>query len=134
MSDGKWLLIAAAIGLSLAALLILADLRDGLDLDIMSYFNELVDECQTAHPDWDRSTCEGIVRKDVWVGMTEEMLIASLGEPRQIDQPRANRPEYEEWTYFTTQYGQERMMLIDGLLVDWDQEPCTSCAAKPPRE
>jgi len=133
MSDTKWLLILAAIGLSLAALLILADIQDGLDLDIMSYFNELVDECQTEHPGWERSDCEGIIREEVWVGMTEEMLTASLGEPRRIDTPRADRPEYQEWFYSTVQFGGERMMLLEGILVDWDQIPCDSCAAKPPR-
>jgi len=131
MSDTKPLLILAAVALGLVALLLLVP--GDSDFSIMGYFNELVDECQAGHPDGDRAVCEGIVRQEVWEGMTSEMLIASLGEPRRVDTPRASHPEYEEWTYHSVEYGEERMMLIDGILVDWDQVPCDSCAAKPPR-
>jgi len=57
-----------------------------------------------------------------------------LGNPDGLTNLGADRPEYEEWIYRTVQYGEERMMLLDGLLVDWAQELCNSCAAKPPRE
>jgi len=134
MSNSNGLLVLAAIAMGFATLLLL-NVSGEAGLDIDGYFNELVDECQSEHPDWDRSVCEGIVRSEVWVGMTSDMLLASLGEPRAVDKPRADHPEYEEWTYRTFQYGEERMMLLEGILVDYDQEePCSSCGdAKPGR-
>jgi len=131
MSDSKGLLILAAIGFGAAALLILSGVFGESGLDISGYFDELVETCQADHPDWDRAICVGVIRQEVWVGMNGEMLIASLGEPDRIEKPREDHPEYEEWIYMTTQYGDERMMLLDGLGVDWGQVDCDSCALTP---
>jgi hypothetical protein len=130
----KTLLIVLAVGLvGLAVVLFLSDGPSPLER-LAEIFEGLVGECQTEHPTWTRLDCERIVRHEIWEGMTGEMLVASLGEPRRVEHPVADDPSIEEWTYLSAQYGEETMRLEDGLLVKWTQVPCESCAAKPPRE
>ena len=97
-------------------------------------FERRVDECQEGNPDWERYDCERIARGEIWVGMTQAMILASLGEPRSIEQPHSDVPTYEEWTYRSARYGEEVMRFQDGILLSWIAEPCDSCAVKPPRK
>jgi len=71
-------------------------------LDIAGRFREQVMARQAEHPDWDRDIYEGIVRGDLWVGMTEEMVLGSLGEPKEIGVPDPNDPSRDAWTYRRT--------------------------------
>lgn len=104
-------------------------------IGVSELFNRLVDECQEGNPGWERAVCERIVRGEIWTGMTGEMLIASLGEPRSIDRPRRDDSTYEEWTYRSARYGVEVMQVEDGILTTWTPIPsCESCGIKPIRE
>lgn len=100
-----------------------------------AYFDRLVDDCQVVHPDWGRDACESIVRGDIWVGMTEEMILASLGEPRSVEIPDDENPSYEEWTYRTARYGLEVLYVEDGLLTGWGtpESGCSTCGIREPR-
>ena len=103
-------------------------------LSISAYFDQLVSACQEQHSDWDRETCERIVRGEIWVGMTDEMIRASIGEPNNIDQPRDEDPSYEKWTYRTAQYGEESLQIQAGILLELvGIQSCSTCDVKPPR-
>ena len=104
------------------------------DFSIAAYFNELVSACQEQHPNWDRGACERAVRGEIWIGMTDEMIRASIGEPSNIDQPRSDDPSYEKWTYRTAHYGEEILRLQDGILLELEGiQTCNACDAKPLR-
>jgi len=104
-------------------------------LDIAGRFREQVKACQAEHPDWDRDVCEGIVRGDLWVGMTEEMVLASLGEPKAISVPDPNDPSREAWTYNTPYYGKELLLIESGILTHYGPPPdaCETCGVSRPR-
>jgi len=78
---------------------------------------------------------KAIVRGDIWVGMTEEMVLASLGEPRSVEIPDDESPSYEEWTYFTARYGREILYVEEGILTSWEtpKSGCTTCGIREPR-
>ncbi len=136
LSDWKPLLLVVAIG----CLGILA--RPMLDSDTVSSwhwitadFQRSVAACQATHAEWGRSLCERIAREEIWIGMTEDMLRASLGEPRSIEPLEGESPSRENWIYLTARHGQEVLQLCDGVLFGWGRPPsnCTSCDVKPPR-
>ena len=132
----KPLLIVLSIGLLAILAEPFLDLEAGSSwLGITARFEHLVDVCQEDHPDWDRRTCEGIVRGDLWVGMTVEMIRASLGEPRRIERPDAEDPTREVWTYYTPYYGIEVLQVEDGILNSWGAPAsgCTTCGVTRPR-
>jgi hypothetical protein len=109
---------------------------DGLSwLDIGGKFREQVDACQAEHPVWDRDVCEGIVRGDLWVGMSTEMVRASLGEPKRIELPDPDDPTREAWTYYTPYYGKEVLQIANGLLTGWGPpaDGCDTCGVSRPR-
>lgn len=101
---------------------------------VSAYFDQLVSECQENHEGWNQQTCERVIRGEVWVGMTDAMIRASIGEPDVIDQPRAGDPSYETWTYRTASYGEEVLRFENGVLLDLSSiKSCTACDAKPLR-
>jgi hypothetical protein len=135
MASLKTMLIVLAI--ALLGVLVLT----GLDPDAPSpwvvlnaAFERRVDACQEDHPDWARFDCERIVREEIWVGMTPEMILASLGEPSSVKTWSRDDSTYEEWTYRSSRYGEEIMRFENGLLTAWTAVPCDSCAVKPPRK
>ena len=104
------------------------------ELSISALFDRLVSACQEQHSDWDWETCERIVRGEIWVGMTDEMIRASIGEPSSIDYPRSGDPSYEKWTYRTAQYGEESLRVQDGILLELvGVQNCSTCGVKPLR-
>ena len=134
MADPKPLLLVVAIVLLGVLALSVFD-KDALSpwVVLNAQFEREVDECQEGHPDWERFDCERIAHGEVWVGMTQEMILASLGEPRSVEQPRSDDPTFEDWTYRSARYGEEIMRFENGVLIAWAAEPCTSCAVKPIR-
>jgi len=104
-------------------------------LDVFGRFRAQVDACQAEHPAWDRDVCEGIVRGDLWVGMTAEMVRASLGEPKRIESPDPEAPTREAWTYYTPYYGKELLLIDEGILTHYGPPPdaCETCGISRPR-
>ncbi|MFC2095164.1 hypothetical protein ACFLSW_01840 [Candidatus Bipolaricaulota bacterium] len=101
---------------------------------ISAYFNNFVSTCTNQHPNWQRRDCERVVRGEIWIGMTDEMILASIGEPNSIDQPFSDNPGYEKWTYRTARYGEEVLRLQDGALLELSAEiTCNACGVKPLR-
>jgi len=137
MTEGnvKLLLILLAVGLIGAlALFGLLESFDSALGNMRAAFEKSVTACQEKYPEWDRGTCEGIVRGDVWEGMSAAMLIASLGEPYEVD-PSDLDPTREVWTYRSSTYGEELFYLTDGVIESWEQAPgCESCSPKPLRK
>jgi len=56
---------------------------------------------QSQHPEWDRATVERVAEGRVEVGMTEEMALAIMGQPGQID----SEDHMKVWAYMTTEVG-----------------------------
>lgn len=134
MATLKALLIVLAIALlGVLALTSLDPDAPSLWIALNAQFERRVDECQKGNPDWERYDCERIARGEVWVGMTQEMILASLGDPSSIKTPSSDDSTIEEWTYRSSRYGEEIMRFEDGLLTGWAAEPCDSCAVKPLR-
>ncbi len=111
---------------------------DGSELasvaSISAHFNQLVSVCQDEHPSWERKICERIVRGELWIGMTNEMVLASLGEPRSVEQPRSDYPNYEKWTYLTARYGEEILRIEDGIFTGlFADEGCDTCGIQQER-
>ena len=132
----KPFLLAFAIGLLVVLTWPLLD--DGGASSWPNLFGRLraqVDACQAEHPDWDRNVCEGIVRGDLWIGMTAEMVRASLGEPRLIEQPDPDDPTRAAGTYYTPYYGKELLEFEDGALIHYGPPPdaCETCGVSRPR-
>ncbi len=98
------------------------------------YFGRAVDECQEAHPEWDREVCAGVVRGDIWVGMDKEMIRASIGEPDDIDFPDAENSDRESWTYKSKRLGMRVLEIEDDLLTGWGlPDPgCSTCGTTRP--
>jgi hypothetical protein len=135
MAGLKTLLIVLAIALlGVLALTELDSDASSLWVALNAAFERQVDACQEGHPNWARFDCERIVREEIWVGMTQEMILASLGEPSSIEPASSDDSTYEEWTYRSSRYGEEIMRFEDGLLTAWTAVPCDSCAVKPPRK
>lgn len=67
--------------------------------------------------------------------MTEEMILATLGEPLSGETPDGEDPTHEEWTYRTARYGLEVLQVEDGILTGWGtpESGCATCGVKPPR-
>jgi|GEM_PF-1218411 len=123
----KPLLIILAVGL-VGVLFLTLDSEDLSNLSISAAFSRLVDECQAAHPDWDEETCEQIVRNEIRLGMTTEMVMASIGEPRRILDPRTESQAYVDWFYNTSRYGEETFRFEDDILVAVIAgDDCTTC-------
>ena len=131
----KPVLFVVAIGLlGIAALLSLGADDLASALFIPGQFSRLVAACQDEHPDWEGTICPRIVRGEVWIGMTQNMLITSLGEPRSIDQPRKDDPTYEEWTYRTARYGEEIFRIENGIVIgDIPVVGCATCGIQEDR-
>jgi len=105
------------------------DIGPGL-VSVSELFERHVTLCQADHPDWDQATCERIVRGEVWEGMTTPMLIASLGEPDEVD-PSQIEPTHETWIYRTSTYGEEFFYIQGGTLDSWEPAPgCETCVPK----
>ncbi len=135
LANLKPFLIVLAIGLLVLTFFPDRGLQPASGSSLGAYFDRLVDECQAAHPDWGRNACESIVRGDIWVGMTEEMILVSLGEPRSVEIPDDENPSYEEWTYFTPRYGREILYDEEGILTGWGppESGCSTCGIQEPR-
>jgi len=136
LADWKPFLIVIAVGLLGVLLYPWVGSEDGPPAFRMLFrFEQSVSDCCTSHPDWERTACERIAREEIWVGMTEEMVHASLGEPRQIDHPDSEDASRADWIYLTPRYGHEILQLCDGILIGWSPPPthCIACRVKPPR-
>jgi hypothetical protein len=137
MTDSSLKLVLFLVAVGLIGALLVVGLYDAFGSAVVSMaevFSERVAACKAEHPGWAREECEGVVRGDVWTGMTAEMLVASLGEPYDVD-PSDLDPTREVWTYRTSTYGEELFRLADGLLESWEQAPgCKSCSPKPLRK
>lgn len=131
----KPFLIVLAIGLLVLSFSPDRGLEPASGSSLGAYFERLVNECQEAHPDWGRDACKSIVRGDIWIGMTEEMILASLGEPRSVERPDGEGSPLEEWTYFTPRYGLEILYVEDGILTGWGtpESGCSTCGIREPR-
>lgn len=132
----KPFLIVLVIGLCTILAEPILDLEPGSSwLGIAARFEQSVRACLDDHLDWDRRVCEGIARGDLWVGMTPEMVCASLGEPRRIELPNATDPTVEEWIYYTPYYGLEVLRIEDGSLTGWGPPAsgCQTCGVRRPR-
>ncbi len=132
----KPFMVVLAVGLLLViASPILSQDGETSWLGISARFRQLVEECHQQHPMWDRGICEGVVRGDLWVGMTTEMVRATLGEPKQIELPDPDHPAREAWTYYTPYYGKELLQIENGLLIGWGPPPdgCETCGIIRPR-
>jgi hypothetical protein len=58
-----------------------------------------------------------IAYKQIWTGMTDEMVMESWGEPDRVDK------NVEEWGTFTQWfYGNVTFFFKDGKLTDWEGE------------
>ncbi|MGK9369248.1 hypothetical protein ACSSWA_10110 [Melioribacter sp. Ez-97] len=58
-----------------------------------------------------------VYHKQIWKGMTEEMLRAGWGKPDRIDK------NVEKWGVFTQwYYGKITFFFRDGKLIDWEEE------------
>jgi hypothetical protein len=58
-----------------------------------------------------------IAYKQIWTGMTDEMVMESWGEPERIDE------NVEAWGTFTQwYYGDVTFFFKDGKLTDWESE------------
>ena len=136
LANLKPVLIVLAIGLLGISIMPICDPDTGQSLSgLVKFFSREVNECIGAHPGWGRNACEKIAREDIWIGMTEEMIIASLGEPQSIGIPNDDDPTHEEWTYRTARYGEEILHVEDGILTFWGPRAsgCPTCGIKPPR-
>ena len=60
-----------------------------------------IQKVQSQYPEWDQATVEQVADGQVEVGMTEEMVLAIMGQPGQID--REDRMKV--WAYMTTEVG-----------------------------
>ena len=53
------------------------------------------------HPEWTRHDCLRIASRAIWLGMTDNMARASLGDPIAIHRSNGEWGVYEEWVYKT---------------------------------
>ncbi len=58
-----------------------------------------------------------IAYKQIWKGMTDEMVRDGWGEPGKIDRNVENWGVFEQWNY-----GNITFFFKDGKLTDWDEE------------
>jgi len=136
MSIGDWkafliVLALGLIGVSLETVLEPGTLR--LAFDPTTQREQRFHACLEDHPEWERDVCEKVARGEIWIGMTEEMVRASWGEPKRVDGEEATR---EEWMYHDLRHGVNYLYFEDGVLTEW-KEPedpgCTTCGGiKPP--
>jgi len=123
----KPLLLILIVGI--AGVLFLTLDRDAIpELSISAAFDRLVDTCQAEHPGWDRDICKHIVRNDIRLGMTTEMVLASIGEPRRILKPRTEEQTFVDWFYNTSRYGEEVFRFEEDILIAVIAgDDCTTC-------
>ncbi len=58
----------------------------------------------TAHPGWDKETCEIIAEKKVKLGMDQAQALASWGKPDDINTTVTSRGKREQWVYGYSNY------------------------------
>mgnify|MGYP001161941221 CR=1 FL=1 len=56
---------------------------------------------KSQHPEWDQTTVERVAEGQVEVGMTEEMVLAIIGQPGQV----AREDHGNVWTYMASETG-----------------------------
>lgn len=107
-----------------------------LTFSLQVRLERLTDECLESNPSWERDVCERIARGDTWIGMTEEMIIASRGEPRSSERPLGEDSTREDWTYQTARFGLVVLEFEDGILTSWGlvNPDCPACQVKQARE
>ena len=87
-----------------------------------SYFPELEQELTSAQHElyiikYGEEIGNKIAFKQIWIGMTDEMVLESWGEPDRIDK------NVEAWGTFTQwYYGDVTFFFKDGKLTDWEGE------------
>ena len=55
--------------------------------------------CQQKHPNWKNYDCERVTQKKIWIGMTEEMLVASQGAPVRTSKVTTAAGTNYAWVY-----------------------------------
>lgn len=55
--------------------------------------------CLEDHAEWGQEICERVARAEVWLGMTEEQLLATWGQPSKIRRVTGGGPDREQWIY-----------------------------------
>lgn len=72
----------------------------------------------------DESLVRRLVRKQIWVGMTEHHLLDSYGRPNKVDQKVLKTKTKETWKYHEVAKNRFslKVMLEDGVVIGWDDK------------
>ncbi|MFC2100045.1 hypothetical protein ACFLSF_04370 [Candidatus Bipolaricaulota bacterium] len=73
-------------------------------------------EICTRNPEWTLHDCQRITSRKIWLGMTDSMARASLGDAWVIHRCRGEWGVYEEWVYESGY-----LYFENGVLARWDE-------------
>ena len=64
-----------------------------------------------------------ILEKEVWQGMTSEMVIDSIGKPKSVDESVLKTKKKEVWKYKSIGKGQyaSRIILENDVVIGWEE-------------
>jgi hypothetical protein len=71
------------------------------------------------HPGWTIEVCQDVANHAIWVGMTPEMAIASIGYPARVNRSGGEYGTTEQWVYETGKYSRAYLYFRDGVLSSW---------------
>lgn len=103
-------------------------------IGLTAQYERDVEDCLANHSVWGRDVCEKLARGDIWIGMTQEMILAGRGDPRSVDRPLGEDSTREDWTYCTARFGLVVLQFEDGILKTWGpaNPDCPACQVRPP--
>jgi hypothetical protein len=70
---------------------------------------------QKVHPIWSNEICNTISNKQIQMGMTKDMVIASWRKPDRINRTVTMNRTHEQWVYGDSTY----LYFEDGILTSW---------------
>ena len=85
MSRTGWVLVCVAVAV-------------GFGLLSLSLFSSIMDKQRVEHPDW---PWDRIERHELWIGMTEEQAVLSVGETLDKNRTTTANGVREQWVYDT---------------------------------
>jgi len=71
------------------------------------------------HPEWPEDIKRVVLEGNIQIGMTKEQLLASWGDPDNINRSVGSWGVHEQWIYAASYYKQIYVYVENGILTSW---------------
>jgi hypothetical protein len=75
---------------------------------------------QAQYPSWTTAQCERVCNHEIWLGMTKDMALYSIGPPTHVNRSVSSGGTRTQWVYRTTvSYFTGYLYFRNGRLTSW---------------